>query len=85
MLLEGCDQIKDRSCTRGKVTYISGTDLHCGKHTCGLSVCVCALEMGQKAAELALKDAGVEYSKVQAVAASYCYGDPTSGKQICTV
>ena len=42
---------------------------------------VCA-EMGQKAAELALTDAGVDYGKVQAVAASYCYGDPTSGKQV---
>ena len=41
--------------------------------------CVCVSEMGQRAAELALKDAGVEYSKIQAVAASYCYGDPTSG------
>ena len=37
-------------------------------------------EMGQLAAESALKDAGVDYGQVQAVAASYCYGDPTSGK-----
>lgn len=36
--------------------------------------------MGQLAAESALKDAGVDYPCVQAVAASYCYGDPTSGK-----
>ena len=36
--------------------------------------------MGQAAAELALKDAGVDYNQVQAVAASYCYGDPTSGE-----
>ena len=38
--------------------------------------------MGQAAAELALKDAGVDYNHVQAVAASYCYGDPTSGELV---
>ena len=37
-------------------------------------------EMGHEAAEAALKDAGIEYSEVQAVAASYCYGDPTCGE-----
>ena len=37
-------------------------------------------EMGQKAAELALADAGLDYKQVEAVAASYCYGDPTCGK-----
>lgn len=37
-------------------------------------------EMGQLAAEEALKDAGVGYHKVQGVAASYCYGDPTCGE-----
>ena len=36
--------------------------------------------MGQMAAEAALKDAGVRYDEVQAVVASYCYGDPTCGK-----
>ena len=36
--------------------------------------------MGQRAAELALKDAGMDYKKIQAAAVSYCYGDPTSGK-----
>ena len=36
--------------------------------------------MGQSAAESALQDAGVDYKEVQAVAASYCYGDPTSGE-----
>ena len=38
------------------------------------------LEMGQKAAESALGDAGLGYDQVQAVAVSYCYGDPTSGE-----
>ena len=33
-------------------------------------------------AEQALKDAGMSYQEVQAVAASYCYGDPTSGECI---
>lgn len=37
-------------------------------------------EMGQLAAEAALRDAGIEYDHVQAVVASYCYGDPTCGK-----
>lgn len=37
-------------------------------------------EMGQMAAESALRDAGLDYRQIQAVAASYCYGDPTSGK-----
>ena len=36
--------------------------------------------MGQLAAESALKDAGLNYDAVEAVAASYCYGDPTSGE-----
>ena len=36
-------------------------------------------EMGQMAAEGALKDAGIQYDEVQAVVASYCYGDPTCG------
>ena len=36
--------------------------------------------MGQLAAEAALRDAGIEYDHVQAVVASYCYGDPTCGK-----
>ena len=40
----------------------------------------CDAEMGQMAAELALKDAGLDYRQVEAVAASYCYGDPTSGE-----
>ena len=38
-----------------------------------------SVEMGQMAAEAALRDAGIPYDKVQAVAASYCYGDPTCG------
>lgn len=40
------------------------------------------VEMGQMAAEAALRDAGVRYDQVQAVAASYCYGDPTCGKYV---
>ena len=38
------------------------------------------IEMGREAAEAALKDAGIEYTQVQAVVASYCYGDPTCGE-----
>lgn len=29
----------------------------------------------------ALRDAGIPYSKVKAVVASYCYGEPTSGQR----
>ncbi len=52
---------------------------------CCFLFCVCfflffVLEMGQKAAESALGDAGLGYDQVQAVAVSYCYGDPTSGE-----
>lgn len=35
--------------------------------------------MGQQAAAAALRDARIDYSQVQAVVASYCYGDPTCG------
>lgn len=38
------------------------------------------IEMGQLAAEAALRDVGIQYDHVQAVVASYCYGDPTCGK-----
>ena len=38
------------------------------------------IEMGQLAAEAALRDAGIQYDNVQAVVASYCYGDPTCGE-----
>ena len=37
--------------------------------------------MGQEAAAAALQDASVRYPQVQAVAASYCYGDPACGEQ----
>ena len=40
------------------------------------------IEMGQLAAEAALRDAGIQYDQVQAVVASYCYGDPTCGEYI---
>ena len=43
------------------------------------------IEMGQLAAEAALRDAGIQYDNVQAVVASYCYGDPTCGEySTCT-
>jgi len=35
--------------------------------------------MGQQAVAAALRDACIDYSQVQAVVASYCYGDPTCG------
>ena len=44
-----------------------------------VNVILYSVEMGQMAAEAALQDAGIPYDKVQAVAASYCYGDPTCG------
>lgn len=36
--------------------------------------------MAREAGTAALNDAGVPYSFIDAVAASYCYGEPTSGK-----
>ena len=42
--------------------------------------CCVNIEMGQLAAEAALRDAGIQYNNVQAVVASYCYGDPTCGE-----
>ena len=36
--------------------------------------------MGELASRDALKDAGIPYDKVEAVVASYCYGDPTCGE-----
>ena len=41
--------------------------------------------MGKLAASDALKDAGISYDTVEAVVASYCYGDPTCGKVSCLV
>ncbi|EDO33253.1 predicted protein [Nematostella vectensis] len=37
-------------------------------------------DMAREAGAAALKDAGILYSAVQAVAASYCYGEPASGQ-----
>jgi len=35
--------------------------------------------MAREAGTAALKDAGICYEDVEAVVASYCYGEPTSG------
>lgn len=35
--------------------------------------------MAREAGTAALNDAGIPYSLVEAVAASYCYGEPASG------
>lgn len=35
--------------------------------------------MAREAGTAALNDAGIPYRLVEAVAASYCYGEPTSG------
>ena len=44
-------------------------------------VCVCfAIDMGREAAQTALSDAGLSYTCIEAVVASYCYGDPTCGE-----
>lgn len=37
-------------------------------------------DMAMEAGTAALKDAGILYQDVEAVVASYCYGEPTSGK-----
>ena len=36
-------------------------------------------DMAREAGTAALKDAGICYEDVEAVVASYCYGEPTSG------
>ena len=41
-----------------------------------------SLEMGREAAASALKDAKIAYTDVEAVVASYNYGDPTCGKNM---
>ncbi|KAK3710535.1 hypothetical protein QZH41_009367 [Actinostola sp. cb2023] len=38
-------------------------------------------DMAREAGTAALNDAGVQYSVVEAVTASYCYGEPTSGQR----
>ena len=35
--------------------------------------------MVREAGTMALKDARVQYDEVEAVVASYCYGEPTAG------
>lgn len=37
-------------------------------------------DMAREAGTAALNDAGISYQDVEAVVASYCYGEPTSGK-----
>lgn len=39
-------------------------------------------EYGSAAAAAALKDAGTDFSDVQAAVAGYCYGDPTCGQRV---
>ena len=54
--------------------------LYDGHVTC-LFVCVCVtIDMGREAAQAALSDARLPYTCVEAVVASYCYGDPTCGE-----
>ena len=36
--------------------------------------------MAREAGTAALNDAGISYQDVEAVVASYCYGEPTSGE-----
>ena len=43
-------------------------------------MCIVFTDMAREAGTAALKDAGILYQDVQAVIASYCYGEPTSGK-----
>ena len=38
--------------------------------------------MAREAGSAALDDAGIQYQDVDAVVASYCYGEPTSGIEI---
>jgi sterol carrier protein 2 len=39
-------------------------------------------EMGREAVSAALKDSKLKYEDVQAVVASYCYGDPACGQRV---
>jgi sterol carrier protein 2 len=38
--------------------------------------------MGREAVSAALKDSKLKYEDVQAVVASYCYGDPACGQRV---
>ncbi|KAL3870088.1 hypothetical protein ACJMK2_042701 [Sinanodonta woodiana] len=38
-------------------------------------------DMARESGQAALRDAGLSYEKIQAVVASYCYGEPTSGQR----
>ncbi|KAJ8305348.1 hypothetical protein KUTeg_015893 [Tegillarca granosa] len=38
-------------------------------------------DMGREAGQEALRDAGLSYNAIQAVVASYCYGEPTCGQR----
>ena len=42
----------------------------------------CIVDMGKEAITMALEDAGLVYHDVQAVVASYCYGEPTCGQRV---
>jgi len=39
-------------------------------------------DMGREAGNEALKDAGLSFSDIQGVVASYCYGEPTCGQRV---
>ena len=43
-------------------------------------MCIVFTDMAREAGTAALNDAGILYQDVEAVIASYCYGEPTSGK-----
>lgn len=43
-------------------------------------MCIVFTDMAREAGTATLKDAGILYQDVEAVVASYCYGEPTSGK-----
>ncbi len=62
-----------------KWDYPGKMHVHTFRHGVRLIVLDLHTEMGELAATDALKDAGIPYDKVEAVVASYCYGDPTCG------
>ena len=43
--------------------------------------CSIAADMAHEAVTSALTDAGLQYQDMQAVVASYCYGDPACGQR----
>ena len=70
-----------------KWDYPGGCKLNCVSINKCFLVEICPVnpffspDMARQSGTAALKDAGISYDQVEAVVASYCYGEPTSGER----